>query len=118
MLEATDAIVTYTSRGKHVFDNDPAVREAILYQIVVLGEAAKAVVKADPELANELSQVEWSPLARMRDRFTHQYWAIEFPEAALGAKNFNNGANHGRASRKIGCHHLLLRGEFVVESLL
>lgn len=77
MLEAADAIIGYTRRGREEFDSDSAVREAILYQIVILGEAAKAVVKADEELASELTEVEWSLLARMRDRLTHQYWAID-----------------------------------------
>ncbi len=77
MLEAATAIVGYTQRGREAFDADAALRDAILYQIVVLGEAAKAVVKADAILAGELSEVEWSPLARMRDRLTHQYWATD-----------------------------------------
>lgn len=49
----------------------------ILFRIVVIGEAAKAVVYKDPALATDLSDVEWSALARMRDRITHQYWAID-----------------------------------------
>lgn len=42
MLEASDAIMRYTQRGRDAFDNDSAVQDAILYQIMVLGEAAKA----------------------------------------------------------------------------
>jgi uncharacterized protein with HEPN domain len=43
----------------------------------VLGEAAKAALIADPSLVRELPQVEWSPIARMRDRVTHGYWATD-----------------------------------------
>ena len=42
MVEAADAIIAYTQRGREEFDQDQAVRDAILYQVVVLGEAAKA----------------------------------------------------------------------------
>jgi uncharacterized protein with HEPN domain len=77
MLEATGTIASYADRGRAAFDADPALRDGILYQIVVLGEAAKAVVRADPSLVAELSGDEWSPLARMRDRLTHQYWATD-----------------------------------------
>lgn len=77
MVEAADAIAEYVARGRAVFDADQAVRDAILFRIVVIGEAAKAVVQRDPGLANDLSDVEWSALARMRDRITHQYWAID-----------------------------------------
>lgn len=77
MIEASDAISGYTMRGRDVFESDAAVRDAILYQIVVLGEAAKAVVKADAGLARDLSEIEWSSLARMRDRLSHRYWATD-----------------------------------------
>ena len=77
MADAAGAIDAYTGRGRAQFDSDPVLRDAILYQIIVLGEAAKAVVKAAPELANELSSIEWSLLARMRDRVSHQYWETD-----------------------------------------
>ena len=77
MVEAADAIAEYVTRGRRVYDSDPAVRDAILFRIVVIGEAAKAVVQRDPSLAKELSEVEWSALAKMRDRITHQYWAVD-----------------------------------------
>ena len=77
MMEAADAIAEYVARGREVFDADQAVRDAILFRIVVIGEAAKAVVQRDPSLATDLSEVEWTALARMRDRITHQYWAID-----------------------------------------
>ena len=77
MLDAARAVEAYTSRGREAFDSDPAVHDAILYQIVVLGEAAKAVVKADAALADELSTVESSLLARMRDCVAHRYWKTD-----------------------------------------
>ena len=77
MAEAADAIAAYTARGREAFERDPAVRDAILYQVIVLGEAAKAALAADPALETELSEVEWSPLARMRDRVAHHYWATD-----------------------------------------
>lgn len=77
MVEAADAIISYTQRGRDIFDQDQAVRDAILYQVVVLGEAAKAVLAADPSLEASLPDVEWSPIARMRDRVAHHYWATD-----------------------------------------
>jgi uncharacterized protein with HEPN domain len=77
MVEAADAIVGYTQQGRAAFDSDSAVSDAILYQIVVLGEAAKAALAADPTLESELPEVEWPPIARMRDRVAHHYWATD-----------------------------------------
>ena len=77
MLEAVDAIEGYAERGRKAFDDDATLRDAILYQIVVLGEAAKSAIKADPSLEQELPDVEWSPISRMRDRVAHHYWATD-----------------------------------------
>jgi uncharacterized protein with HEPN domain len=63
MTEAADSISEYASRGRDAFDNDPAIRDAILYQVVILGEAAKAALRADPSIETELPAVEWSPIA-------------------------------------------------------
>jgi uncharacterized protein with HEPN domain len=77
MIDAGISIEAYTARGRAAFDTDSAVQDAILYQIVVLGEAAKAVVKADADLATDLSDAEWSLLAKMRDRVAHRYWETD-----------------------------------------
>ena len=77
MIAAADAIGVYTARGRETFDTDATVRDAILYQIIVIGEAAKAAIAADTALATEIPNIEWSLWARMRDRVTHQYWATD-----------------------------------------
>jgi uncharacterized protein with HEPN domain len=57
---AADAIAVYTAHGRQAFDKDSTIRDAILYQIVVIGEAAKAVIAADPVIASETPTIEWS----------------------------------------------------------
>lgn len=77
MVESAEAVVEYTRRGEADFASDRVLRDAVSYQIVVLGEAAKAVIQADPAIAESLVDIEWSLLARMRDRLTHQYWRTD-----------------------------------------
>jgi uncharacterized protein with HEPN domain len=82
MRAAVAAIVTYTARGRAAFDADGALQDAILYQLVVLGEAAKAArsaLLAEPALAPRVDElgIEWSPIARMRDRVAHHYWTTD-----------------------------------------
>jgi len=77
MLEAADAIIRYSAKGRTHFDEDPEVRDAILYQITVLGEAAKAALAADPSIEEATPGIEWSPIARMRDRVIHHYWTTD-----------------------------------------
>lgn len=77
MAEAADAIAGYVARGREAFDADPAVRDAILSQIIVLGEAAKAALAADAGIDAAHPDIDWSPMARMRDRVAHHYWATD-----------------------------------------
>jgi uncharacterized protein with HEPN domain len=76
MLAAAEAVTRYVERGRAAFDADSAIRDAIVHQIEVMGEAAKAVLAADSSLETELPEIEWSELARMRDKMIHQYWAV------------------------------------------
>jgi uncharacterized protein with HEPN domain len=77
MVSAANSIAEYVARGKAAFESDSTIRDAILYQVIVIGEAAKAAVAADAALATDVPAVEWSLWARMRDRVTHQYWATD-----------------------------------------
>lgn len=78
MADAAAAIAGYVARGRAEFDEDPAVRDAILYQIIVLGEAAKAALAADPGIEAAHPHIDFSPVARMRDRVAHHYWATDY----------------------------------------
>ena len=77
MLHASVALQRYVARGRPAFDADPTIRDAMLYQIVVLGEAAKGAIAADPRVTTLIPDVDWSPIARMRDRVAHHYWATD-----------------------------------------
>jgi len=77
MIVAANTIGGYTKRGRSAFDADSTVRDAILYQLIVIGEASKATTAADDSIAKEVPTVEWSLWAKMRDRITHQYWATD-----------------------------------------
>jgi uncharacterized protein with HEPN domain len=40
MLAAAQIIETYVARGRNTFGGDSALRDAIVYQIIIIGEAA------------------------------------------------------------------------------
>ena len=77
MLDAADRIATYVDRGYDAFRSDSAIRDAVIYQIVVLGEAAKAALSADATLATDFPAVPRSETAKMRDKMTHHYWVTD-----------------------------------------
>ena len=76
MAAAVAAIEAYAARGRDAFEKDQALRDAILYQVIVLGEA-KAAIAAEPDLAAKMPEIDWSPIARMRDRVAHHYWSTD-----------------------------------------
>ena len=101
MLEAAEAIGHYVDRGRPAFDHDFAIRDAIVYQIVVIGEAAKAVVTADPSVEAQFPEIEWSLLAKMRDKVTHQYWAVD-PEIVWSTAEHDVPAIRERLRKVLG----------------
>ncbi|HEY9660422.1 MAG TPA: DUF86 domain-containing protein [Allocoleopsis sp.] len=52
-------------------------QSAILYQIVILGEAVK---RLSSEFRNQHPEIPWREIAGMRDILTHQYDRVEVDE--------------------------------------
>jgi len=56
------------------FKEDSRTNLAVQHQIMVLGEAAK---RLSPGLQNEITEIPWSAVARMRDRLIHGYDTVD-----------------------------------------
>lgn len=74
MREACRRIVGFV-QGMDIdaFRADQRTIRAVLYDLVVLGEAAKGV---SPESRGRFPQVPWKAVAGMKDIATHQYHGI------------------------------------------
>lgn len=74
MLTSAEKIVSYshciTSEG--VFEHQETV-DAILYNLLVFGEAAKRVPE---EIRSANPDIPWRSITGMRDKIIHQYWVI------------------------------------------
>ena len=72
ILEAIDAVRDHAA----VSDNSPPqlVRDAILYRLVIIGEAAKFLPE---EVRVRQPQINWRGIAGLRDLLTHEYFRIE-----------------------------------------
>lgn len=55
---------------------DRDVNEIILWNLLVLGEAAK---RLSPDLRARFADVEWGKMARTRDRIAHHYESADWP---------------------------------------
>ena len=72
VLEAIDAIRGHAAS----LDDAPGaiVRDAILYRLVVIGEAVKAIPEATRAARPDIN---WRGIAGLRDLLTHEYFRID-----------------------------------------
>jgi uncharacterized protein with HEPN domain len=54
---------------------NPDLRDALLWNFTVLGEA---VAQVSQDLKDAHPEVGWSDPVRMRNRIVHGYWSVEF----------------------------------------
>ncbi|NIA14461.1 MAG: DUF86 domain-containing protein [Nitrospiraceae bacterium] len=72
---AAERIITFTEgMDEASFEEDSRTHLAVQHQIMVIGEAAK---RLSPDLQNEISEIPWSAVARMRDRLIHGYDTVD-----------------------------------------
>ena len=75
MIDAATRIVTLSAdRDAHAVDEDATVREALLWNFTVLGEAAKQVSQ---ETRERHPEVPWRRAAGLRNRIVHGYWSTD-----------------------------------------
>ena len=74
IADAVDAIVGLTASMTYdEFAGDRAVHDAVLYNLLVIGEAVKHL---PPGLTGAWPEVSWQASARMRDRLVHGYFHV------------------------------------------
>lgn len=73
ILQAIEKIERYTVGGKQTFKQDNLIQSAVLHQIVVIGEAARAM---SIELREGNSDVPWAEMVAMRNILVHRYYEV------------------------------------------
>ena len=77
IVDAADAIARYTSGGKDAFEQNAMVRDAVLFRLMQIGQAARNLEAQGLDLAALKPEIPWRNAARTRDRLAHHYWALE-----------------------------------------
>lgn len=80
ILERIDRIERATSGGREEFLASEVVQDAVIRNLEVLGEAAKAI---SPRTRRGLPQVPWREMARFRDLAIHHYGRLLAEEVWL-----------------------------------
>ncbi len=74
ILQAIREIERYTVGGKQAFAQDTLIQSGVLYQIVIMGEAAGDI---SANLRERYSDIPWSQMIGMRNILAHQYFKID-----------------------------------------
>jgi len=77
MLEAAQLACSYIEGfDKNDFLADKRTQQAVILNIVVMGEAAGKLVQDNPLLVEHYPQVPWKSIKGMRNRIAHGYFDI------------------------------------------
>jgi uncharacterized protein with HEPN domain len=75
MLRAARRIQSFVEGvDREAFRDDELRQSAVVFQLLILGEAAKHVSE---DLRTTHDHVPWSKMARMRDRLIHGYFDVD-----------------------------------------
>lgn len=74
MLEASKLICTYTEgMSKGDFLADRKTQQAVILNIVVIGEVVTKLLRDHPEFADQHARIPWKSMKGMRNRIAHGY---------------------------------------------
>ena len=77
MLEATTLAQSYVQGLSNAdFLKDKKTQQAVILNIMVIGEAATKLADEYPEFVAKFPQVEWKSMRGMRNRLAHGYFDI------------------------------------------
>jgi uncharacterized protein with HEPN domain len=62
---------------KVAFLEDPKTQSAIVYQLLIIGEAVK---RLSQDIRRQHSEIPWTPIAGMRDNLIHNYDDVDLDE--------------------------------------
>jgi uncharacterized protein with HEPN domain len=77
MLDATSQALEYVDgMDRDEFQADKRTQQAVILNLIILGEAATKLMNAYPEFAAAHPQIEWRSMRGMRNRIAHGYHEI------------------------------------------
>ena len=85
ILSEVDYILeTSSSLPEERFMHDPTLQRAFSRSLEIIGEAAKNL---PDDFRKKYSQIDWKPIAGMRDKIIHHYFGIDYEIVWDIAKN-------------------------------
>jgi uncharacterized protein with HEPN domain len=77
MIEAAQLACSYVENlSQEDFLLDKRTQQAVIMNLIVIGEAATKIMEADPAFTNTQSDIPWRSMRGMRNRIAHGYFDI------------------------------------------
>lgn len=73
VLSAIDKVERFARLDR----SDEVVVAAVLHELTVVGEAVRALLRDDPDLQTNRSDVPWRGIVGMRNRLVHEYENVD-----------------------------------------
>ena len=77
ILECLDRVSRYTKGGRAEYDSQSLIRDAVIRNFEIIGEASKRVPE---DYRGRHPEIPWRELAGFRDVLIHQYEGVSLPE--------------------------------------
>ncbi|MBO1351472.1 MAG: DUF86 domain-containing protein [Hormoscilla sp. GUM202] len=74
ILKAIEDIEQFTTVGKQAFEQDKLTQIGVLYQIMIIGESARAM---SAQLRAQNPEIPWSLMVGMRNILVHQHFEVD-----------------------------------------
>jgi uncharacterized protein with HEPN domain len=73
---ALDAQSFIEGTSRERFETDKKSQQAVIFSLLIVGEAATKIMERYPEFTEENSHIPWRSMRGMRNRFAHGYFDI------------------------------------------
>jgi len=78
MYEASTQALDYVARlSKEQFLQDRKTQQAVIYNIMIIGEAATKISAGYPEFVDAHKEIPWREMRGIRNRMAHGYFEID-----------------------------------------
>jgi len=79
ILEAAKLACVYVEGiDRDAFNADTRTQQAVVMNIIVMGEAATKLASESPEFVDAHPEIPWKSMRGMRNRIAHGYFEIDF----------------------------------------
>ena len=98
IAEALDCVTEYTADGRSAFDASRMIRDAVMRNLEIVGEATKRLSEQTRQLE---SGIPWRRIAGLRDVLIHDYFGVD-ADAVWGVVETNVPELRAAVERMLG----------------